>query len=122
MDTTSINSLKTQQTEITKLLQDGATQNLIPESMIQSFMEVFIMATIVSSVILGLFLVIYTISAIRKWKVQSAVMHMQKDISEIKQYLMKESQPSSASGSRKDDGATPINNRKSNDSLIATDR
>jgi len=41
------------------------------------------------------FLVLYALSIVRKWKVQSAILRMQKDVVEIKQALVKEpvSQP-----------------------------
>jgi hypothetical protein len=42
---------------------------------------------IISIVISILFLVVFIISTVRKWKVQTATLRMQKDISEIKQYL-----------------------------------
>lgn len=88
MDNTTLDTtLNNGQTDLNSLLQ-GSSGSLIPDSAVQSFMTMLLVSTIISCVILGLFLVMYTIGAIRKWKVQSAVLHMQKDISEIKQHLI----------------------------------
>ena len=64
-------------------LLSGNTTSLIPES----FMSAMTIGFIVLNVIGLLFLVIYIFGEVRKWKVQSAVLGMQKDVSEIKQLL-----------------------------------
>ncbi len=87
MNNTTLDTTLNNQTDLNSLLQ-GSSGSLIPDSYVQSFMTMMAIGTIISCVILGLFLVMYIIGAIRKWKVQSAVLHMQKDISEIKQHLI----------------------------------
>lgn len=57
--------------------------NLIPESLITTITIGFVALNV-----LGLaFVVLYIINLVRKWKVESAVFHMQKDLAEIKQSL-----------------------------------
>lgn len=58
-------------------------KNLIPESLVTVLTVSFILLNILAL----LFTIFYIISLIRKWKVQSAVLHMQKDVAEIKQAL-----------------------------------
>lgn len=57
--------------------------NLLPES----FLNALTLGFIALNVVAVLFLIVYVFSAIRKWKVQSAVLHMQKDVAEIKAAL-----------------------------------
>lgn len=64
------------------LLGDSGT-SLIPESLVTTLTVGFI----ILNVIAVLFLVFYIVSLIRKWKVESAVLHMQKDLAEIKASL-----------------------------------
>jgi len=66
------------------LLSDSSP-SLIPESLVTTLTIGFI----VLNVLAVLFLVFYVVSIIRKWKVESAVLHMQKDLAEIKAALAK---------------------------------
>lgn len=59
--------------------------SLIPESLT----SILTISVIVSIGLMVVFLVLYGLSVVRKWKVQSAVLHMQKDVAEIKQALVK---------------------------------
>lgn len=66
--------------------------NLIPESLV----SILTTALLVSLGLMVVFLILYGFSVARKRKVQSAVLHMQKDIAEIKLALMAPSTPSPA--------------------------
>lgn len=59
------------------------TVNILPEAFIETLTIGFIALTVIA----GLFLLAYLVSLVRKWKVQSAVLGLQKDVSEIKQIL-----------------------------------
>jgi len=63
--------------------------NLIPESL----MSMLTVGLMVSIGLMVVFLVLYGLSIMRKWKVQSAVLNMQKDVAEIKQALVKQPAP-----------------------------
>lgn len=117
MDNTTLDTTLNGQTDLNSLLQ-GSSGNLISESAVQSFMTMMAIGTIISCVILGLFLVMYIIGVIRKWKVQSAVLHMQKDISEIKQHLIGAPSNSQPTNTPDQQETTPSNDN----SLIATER
>ncbi len=71
----------------TTLLQSllGGTDggSLIPESLVQTLT----ISLIALNVVGVLFLIAYILSGIRKWKVQSAVLHMRKDLEEIKAHM-----------------------------------
>ncbi len=61
-------------------LFQNSTPSLIPESLINT-----IQTGILTLTILGvLFLILYGFTIIRKWKVDSAILEMQKDIADIK--------------------------------------
>lgn len=75
-------SESTDQTTLNSLLQNSSS-NLLPDSLV----ALMTAGVIISIVISILFLVVFIISSVRKWKVQSAMLNMQKDISEIKHYL-----------------------------------
>jgi hypothetical protein len=64
---------------------DGSGQaiSLFPES----FMNLLTAGFIVLNIVTILFLIAYVFSTIRRWKVQSAILTMQKDIREIKESL-----------------------------------
>lgn len=64
---------------LSELFQDSAP-SLIPESLITTITTGFIVLSILGA----LFLVLYLFTVIRKWKVDSAILQMQKDIAEIK--------------------------------------
>ena len=65
------------------------SSNLIPESL-ASIQTISLVAT---SVLTFIFVVFYIVGTVRRWKVQSAVLHMQKDVAEIKQALVKSPAP-----------------------------
>lgn len=74
MDSLNQNSLET-------LLPTPA--ELIPPELITAITVGFIALNV-----LGLcFIILYIVGLVRKWKVESAVLHMQKDLAEIKQQL-----------------------------------
>ncbi|MEO5499595.1 MAG: hypothetical protein ABIR46_03785 [Candidatus Saccharimonadales bacterium] len=68
---------------LNNLLQDSTT-SLIPESLITTITTGFLVLSILG----GLFLVLYLFSIIRKWRVDSAILQMQKDVAEIKGQLL----------------------------------
>lgn len=70
----------------TTTLPADASQ-LIPQSAIDSMATVFAISIIISMVFLALFVVMYTISQIRRWKVDNAILAMRKDLHEIKSQL-----------------------------------
>lgn len=53
----------------------------------QELVDIFAMATIALTVISALFLIVYLIGTIRKWRVQSAVLDMHRDVKELKEHL-----------------------------------
>ncbi len=61
-------------------LFQNPTTTLIPESLINTIQTGILILTILGV----LFLVLYIFSIVRKWKVDSAILQMQKDIAEIK--------------------------------------
>ncbi len=70
-------------------LLGGSGGSLIPESLVTLLTVSFVVLNILGL----LFTVFYIAGIIRKWKVQSAVLHMQKDLVEIKQALTARPQP-----------------------------
>jgi hypothetical protein len=95
-------------TTLANLLQNSSS-NLIPDSLV-ALMTAGVITSIVISI---LFLIAYIFSTVRKWKVQSATLHMQKDISEIKHYLAPadayQPQPSQETAPRPNDiGPNPL--------------
>lgn len=64
---------------------------LIPESL----MNLLTTVLFVSLGFMAAFLILYGLSVARKWKVQSAILHMQKDVTEIKQALVAPNTPAS---------------------------
>jgi len=62
---------------------------LIPPELVTTIIVGFVALNV-----LGLaFLVLYIINLVRKWKVETAVFHMQKDLAEIKAALTKQTEP-----------------------------
>jgi hypothetical protein len=80
MDLNSLDS--TDQSALQSIL-GGSTPSLIPESLVTTLTVGFIVLNVLGI----LFFVFYVISMIRKWKVESAVLHMQKDLAAIKASL-----------------------------------
>lgn len=54
--------------------------SLIPEELVTLLIVTFVVLNILGLI----FIIFYIASSVRKWKVQTAVLHMQKDIAEIK--------------------------------------
>ncbi len=73
-------------TALQNLLGNSDT-SLIPESLVTTLIVSFVVLNILGI----LFFVFYVLGIIRKWKVQSAVLNMQKDLAEIKSALNKSS-------------------------------
>ena len=73
------------QSALQGLLGGGGASSLIPEGLVTTITIGFIVLNVLGI----LFFVFYVISLIRKWKVESAVLHMQKDLVEIKAALAK---------------------------------
>lgn len=74
-------------TMISELFKDSvkdSTTSLIPESLVTTITTGFLVLTVLGA----LFLVLYLFSIIRKWRVDSAILHMQKDVAEIKSQLV----------------------------------
>lgn len=74
----------TADSSVVQNLLGGAQANIIPESLITTITVGFIVLNVLGV----LFLIVYIIGIVRKWKVQSAVLHMQKDLAEIKASLI----------------------------------
>lgn len=70
-------------TMLQNLIGGSSTPNLIPESLVTTLTVGFIVLNVLGV----LFFMFYVISLIRKWKVESAVLKMQKDLAEIKSHL-----------------------------------
>lgn len=69
-------------------LFDGSSPSLIPESLVTTLIVGFVVLNVLGI----LFVIFYVISLVRKWKVESAVLHMQKDLADIKITLAKQSE------------------------------
>ncbi|MES2876619.1 MAG: hypothetical protein V4678_04080 [Patescibacteria group bacterium] len=76
------------QSPLQTLLGNSET-SLIPESLVTTMIVSFVVLNILGV----LFLIFYVMGMVRKWKVQSAVLTMQKDLAEIKTTLTKQTQP-----------------------------
>lgn len=63
--------------------ESGVPVSLVPESLITMLQTTLLVAAVLFSI----FLVLYLFSVIRKWRVDSAILTMQKDVAEIKQAL-----------------------------------
>lgn len=93
MDTTT-DTTQIDPTLLQNLIGGESSPSLIPESLITTLTIGFIVLNVLGL----LFLVFYIASMIRKWKVESAVLHMQKDLAEIKSHLA-QAQPASSGSS-----------------------
>lgn len=91
-------------------LTDGST-NLIPESFITTITIGFIVLNVLGL----LFLVAYIAGLVRKWKVQSAVLHMQKDLADIKVLLQK---PANSEPIQATTPVEPSSNQEQPDSTV----
>lgn len=72
------------QSTLQSLLGGSNGGSLIPESLTQTLTIGFIVINVVSI----LFLIAYILSVIRKWKVQTAILRMQKDVAELKAHMV----------------------------------
>ena len=78
-------------TLLQELLQNNSggsspTINLLPESFITMLTAGFIALNIIAA----LFLVVYVIGMVRKWKVQSAILDMHADVKALRQLMTRE--------------------------------
>lgn len=80
------------QSALNGLLGNADGKSLIPDSFATFMMIGFVIINIITI----LFLVLYVIGLVRKWKVQTAIFHMQADLAEIKAALVKSSEPNEA--------------------------
>lgn len=71
-------------------LLGGSTPSLIPESLVTTLTVGFIVLNVLGI----LFMIFYVFSIVRKWRVESAMLHMQKDVAEIKEALLKQNNSS----------------------------
>lgn len=71
------------QTQLNTLLNGASNEPLIPESLTTFLIICFVVINLLTIT----FLILWIIGMVRRWKVQSAILHMQKDITEIKQAL-----------------------------------
>mgnify|MGYP001221538226 CR=1 FL=1 len=60
---------------------------LIPQETIDSMATYLMISTIVSLVLFGLFVLFYIINQVRRWKVDSAILEIRKDLREIKTHI-----------------------------------
>ena len=81
MDNYTTTSDPTQQ--LNGLLGGSSGEPLIPESFITFMIICFVLLNILTII----FFIFWIMGMIRRWKVQTAVLNMQKDIAEIKQSL-----------------------------------
>lgn len=63
------------------------TSQLLPQSTIDSLATVFAISTIISIVVLVLFVIMYTVNQVRRWRVDNAILEMRRDLREIKTHL-----------------------------------
>lgn len=103
MDTTT-DTTQIDPTLLQNLLSGDSGTSLIPESLITTLTVGFIVLNVLGI----LFLIFYIASMIRKWKVESAVLHMQKDLAEIKAALAKPQPERTAEPSSVPRGNNPV--------------
>lgn len=63
------------------------TVQLIPQETLDSMATYLMISTVVSLIFFGLFVLFYIINQIRRWKVDSAILEIRKDLREIKTQL-----------------------------------
>jgi len=78
----------TDPTQLNSLLGGGTGEPLIPDSMMTFIIVCFVIINILTIV----FMIFWIMGMVRRWKVQGAILHMQKDIVEIKESLAKSAQ------------------------------
>jgi len=87
MEDTSVSSDPSQQ--LNSLLGGSSGQPIIPESMTVFLVVCFVILNVLSIV----FMIFWIMGMMRRWKVQTAILRMQKDIVEIKESLAKPAEP-----------------------------
>lgn len=80
------------QSALQDLLGGGTAPSLIPESLITTLTVGFIVLNVLGI----LFMIFYIFSMVRKWRVETAMLKMQKDVAEIKAALSKLNQSPAA--------------------------
>lgn len=75
--------------QLNSLLNGSSGESLIPESMMTFLIISFVLINILTLV----FLILWIAGMVRRWKVQTAILRMQKDIVEIKETLAKPVEP-----------------------------
>jgi len=73
-----------------------STTSLLPQSAIDSLSAMFALSMFVSLILFALIGVLYIITAIRKWKVQSAILDMHKDIKQMKEAIVRQPEAAAA--------------------------
>ena len=61
---------------------------LIPQETIDTFATYIMISSVVSLILFGLFIVFYIINQVRRWKVDSAILDMRKELREIKAHIV----------------------------------
>lgn len=69
------------------------TSSLLPESTLNALTAALGLSVVVTIVFLALMSAVYIISAVRRWKVDNAILAMQKDVADIKRRLDSQPQP-----------------------------
>ena len=72
------------QSSLNGLLSGSGGSSLIPESLVTTMIVCFVLLNLLFIA----FAIFYIINLVRQWKVQSAMLHMQKDVAEIKQAFL----------------------------------
>ncbi len=75
--------------QLNSLIGGNSGEPLIPESLTTFLIISFVVLNLLSIV----FLILWIMGMMRRWKVQTAILHMQKDIVEIKESLAKSVEP-----------------------------
>ena len=77
--------------QINNLLGGGSGEPLIPESL-QVFL---IISFVIINILTIVFMIFWIMGMVRRWKVQTAILRMQKDVAEIKESLAQPTKPAS---------------------------
>ncbi len=78
--------------QLNSLLGGSSNQPLIPDSM----MTFIIISFVIINILTIVFMIMWIAGMVRRWKVQTAVLHMQKDMAEIKETLAKQAAATTA--------------------------
>lgn len=80
------------QSQLNMLFGGSSSEPLIPESVVTFLIVCFVILNLLTIA----FLIFWIMSMVRRWKVQTAVLNMQKELVEIKQLLVANSTPAPA--------------------------